>query len=162
MINTEQTNIKKNKNSKDVVGIKCYFSATGVRQWLSIIWSRSSGFIHIERTTPREAITWLQSCSLIVPLSWPSEPSGQNLKSNLLTATWWLGQYTTGRCRTVWPSLGCCGGRLAWVTQCSKGVMLQLQLVTCPEFFFSVAVESEQNVPALSCKNKLLQCTVTE
>lgn len=33
-------------------------------------------------------------CSLIVPLSWPSEPSGQNLKSNLLTATWWLGQYT--------------------------------------------------------------------
>lgn len=93
MINTEQTNIKK-KNRKDVVGIKCYFSATGVRQWLSIIWSRSSGFIHIEWTTPREAITWLQSCSLIVPLSWPSEPSGQNLKSNLLTATWWLGRYT--------------------------------------------------------------------
>lgn len=77
-----------------MVGIKRYFSATGVRQWLSIIWSRSSGFIHIEWTTPREAITWLQSLFFDCATFMTIRTSGQNLKSNLLTATWWLGQYT--------------------------------------------------------------------
>lgn len=149
-----------------MVGRKCYFSATSVRQWLSVIWSRSSGFTHIEWTTPREAITWLQSRSLIVPLSWSSEPSGQNLKSILLTATWWLGQYSnSGTDAEQFLAI-------SWVLWWQAGMsdtMVRGSYASTPacdvsRYFFSssVAVESDQNVPALSCKNKLFQWTATE
>lgn len=48
--------------------------------------------------------------------------------------TWTVHQFT-GRCRTVWPSLGCCGGRLAYWHNAQRELCFNSSLWRVQNFF---------------------------
>lgn len=128
------------QKSKDVFGIKCSFCnwCSAIAVWM--IWSRSSGFQSHRVNKPKRG----HYMTAIMLFDWATFMTIWTLRAkleiqlvNCHMVTWTVDQFT-GRCRTVWPSPGCSGGRLARVTQCPKEVMLQLQLVMCPVIFFSL------------------------